>query len=630
MIVLPAVTTIFSFLIHVGICCLNSVSNVNVYQQLVGTYQPPPGSTVSAKTDSSISKGSQTRPQLWDVGTSDLSGEDGFFKVTASLPTSPVTDKEWSAIWPHPISQRRNLKEGFLRGALAPFRPTSPEILESLKSKERLDKEEIKSQSHLILNQVKLGTSLKVDEKGLREIKPSSKDDVEAQDVSLILRESPDGSSDNSDWTATSPVSQPSMFLTKETSQLSTNSSSTISRLVHGKNILMITSHTGARPKELLTTEKLRDQCVVLKQNVDISNIVSEIGSSISPSLLQVNYGGECTTSEGDSSSTNSIHRPQWCQGIRTSQLRHRANSGRLASVPADSDQDSEDTADGTPSQASRRRRRLPPSQHHAGLSVKLLVDSRGVLESEGDPQNSTSKNHEGNVSEQFEHCGNIKASDQHSVKSDSSLQNNCNVTLRTSDLPQSIESPATSDTSVVSKSNPSHVMSTPVSADHHTDVVDGVAFSAPERIIKPKLLPNEATKTHKKTHGRSRSDGSQELMGKLRLSQSNLVSEFEAKINSTKLETAKGDSEVGLPIQVHKRFMEDGGHSITPAADNGFFPRPQPGQSLIEFLSSKEFQKQYAELDRENAHFNISEAVIAALTQVRHLFSLFKHLTMK
>ncbi|MPC14171.1 Run domain Beclin-1-interacting and cysteine-rich domain-containing protein [Portunus trituberculatus] len=72
------------------------------------------------------------------------------------------------------------------------------------------------------------------------------------------------------------------------------------------------------------------------------------------------------------------------------------------------------------------------------------------------------------------------------------------------------------------------------------------------------------------------------------------------------------------IPVPERKRFMEDGGHSITPAADNGFFPRPQPGQSLIEFLSSEEFHKQHAALDKENAHFNISEAVIAALTQMQ------------
>lgn len=585
---------------------------------LVGTYQPPPGTTVSVKTKPSSTRGSKTRPQLWGVGTSSLSGEDRYFKVTASLPTSPVTDKEWSTIWPYPVSQRGNLKEGFLRGALVPFRPTSPEISESLRSKKKYDIEKIKSQSESLLKQEKEGASFKVDNKGLTEIKPSSADDVEAQDVSLIPRESPDGSSDNSDWTATSPVNHPSMFLTKP-SQLSSNSSSTISKLVHGKSIHKIASQTGARPKELLTPAKVADQHADVKQNVDLIDNGSELGSSISPSLIQVDYGGVYTTSDGDSSSANSIHRPHWSQGLRPSQYRHRASSGRLASVPADSDQDSEDTGDGTPSQTSRRRKRPPPHQQIAGLSVKLLVDSRGVLESEDNPQNSTSKKPERNISIQSDYCGNVNASDQLSGKSYSSLHNiSSSIVPRVSDLPHSNESHATSVASVTHKSIPPHAISTPVSANHHTDVVDGVAFSAPERIIKPKLLPNEATKVQKKTHGRSRSDGSQELMGKLRLSQSNIVSELEAKISSTKLETAKVDSEAGVPIQVRKRFLEDGGHSITPAADNGFFPRPQPGQSLIGFLSSKEFQKQYAELDRENAHFNISEAVIAALTQMQ------------
>jgi hypothetical protein len=64
------------------------------------------------------------------------------------------------------------------------------------------------------------------------------------------------------------------------------------------------------------------------------------------------------------------------------------------------------------------------------------------------------------------------------------------------------------------------------------------------------------------------------------------------------------------------KSFIEDGGSSVLPMA-TGYFPRPKKGQSLTSFLSSAQFARANAELDRENAHFSISEAMIAAIEQV-------------
>lgn len=64
------------------------------------------------------------------------------------------------------------------------------------------------------------------------------------------------------------------------------------------------------------------------------------------------------------------------------------------------------------------------------------------------------------------------------------------------------------------------------------------------------------------------------------------------------------------------KSFIESGGGSVLPMAI-GFFPRPIEGQSLMSFLSSGQFSRPSAELDRENAHFSISEAMIAAIEQV-------------
>lgn len=49
-----------------------------------------------------------------------------------------------------------------------------------------------------------------------------------------------------------------------------------------------------------------------------------------------------------------------------------------------------------------------------------------------------------------------------------------------------------------------------------------------------------------------------------------------------------------------------------------GSFPKPTPGQSIMSFLTSGAFSQMTTELERENAHFNISEAMIAAFEQVK------------
>ncbi|GLH04088.1 Uncharacterized protein GBIM_09869 [Gryllus bimaculatus] len=73
-----------------------------------------------------------------------------------------------------------------------------------------------------------------------------------------------------------------------------------------------------------------------------------------------------------------------------------------------------------------------------------------------------------------------------------------------------------------------------------------------------------------------------------------------------------------GSRRRVHKKsFIEDGGSSVLPMA-TGFFPRPTQGQSLASFLSSGQFARPSAELDRENAHFSVCEAMIAAIELVK------------
>ncbi|KAF3426723.1 hypothetical protein E2986_04488 [Frieseomelitta varia] len=75
-----------------------------------------------------------------------------------------------------------------------------------------------------------------------------------------------------------------------------------------------------------------------------------------------------------------------------------------------------------------------------------------------------------------------------------------------------------------------------------------------------------------------------------------------------------EGQKDIRTP---KKSFMEDGGSSVQPMAI-GYFPRPTEGQSLTNFLASAQFSRANAELDRENAHFSVSEAMIAAIEQVK------------
>jgi len=63
------------------------------------------------------------------------------------------------------------------------------------------------------------------------------------------------------------------------------------------------------------------------------------------------------------------------------------------------------------------------------------------------------------------------------------------------------------------------------------------------------------------------------------------------------------------------KSFLESGG--FVPPDSLGNFPLPQKGQSLKDFLSSLSDASQ-PDLDRENSHFNISEALISAFESMK------------
>uniref|UniRef100_A0A8D8VS84 Run domain Beclin-1-interacting and cysteine-rich domain-containing protein n=1 Tax=Cacopsylla melanoneura TaxID=428564 RepID=A0A8D8VS84_9HEMI len=65
------------------------------------------------------------------------------------------------------------------------------------------------------------------------------------------------------------------------------------------------------------------------------------------------------------------------------------------------------------------------------------------------------------------------------------------------------------------------------------------------------------------------------------------------------------------------KSFMQDGGNSILPMT-LGCYPKPAKGESLLSFLASSQYSRSNAELDRENSHFYIAEAVICVIEQVK------------
>ncbi|XP_044750682.1 run domain Beclin-1-interacting and cysteine-rich domain-containing protein isoform X2 [Coccinella septempunctata] len=64
------------------------------------------------------------------------------------------------------------------------------------------------------------------------------------------------------------------------------------------------------------------------------------------------------------------------------------------------------------------------------------------------------------------------------------------------------------------------------------------------------------------------------------------------------------------------KSFIEGGGKTILPMS-TGYIPTPVQGQSLLSFLTSSQLTRSNAQLDRENAHFNVSEAIISAIEQM-------------
>lgn len=73
-----------------------------------------------------------------------------------------------------------------------------------------------------------------------------------------------------------------------------------------------------------------------------------------------------------------------------------------------------------------------------------------------------------------------------------------------------------------------------------------------------------------------------------------------------------------GVKIPRQRNFSTGLDGSVPPSTGFGFFPRPQRGQSLISFLQTVHFSSSNSELERENAHFSICQAVGCAIQQLK------------
>lgn len=78
---------------------------------------------------------------------------------------------------------------------------------------------------------------------------------------------------------------------------------------------------------------------------------------------------------------------------------------------------------------------------------------------------------------------------------------------------------------------------------------------------------------------------------------------------------------QAGIKIdQKHRRPipLDSADSNIPYSSGAGFFPKPMLGQSLASFLQTAQFSRTNAEIERENAHFSVAEAMISAFEQIK------------
>lgn len=85
-----------------------------------------------------------------------------------------------------------------------------------------------------------------------------------------------------------------------------------------------------------------------------------------------------------------------------------------------------------------------------------------------------------------------------------------------------------------------------------------------------------------------------------------------------TNMEDENDDSSIQIASSLPKEVTQQGSCSYYYHSEDGqMFPKPYKGQSLISYLDSRSYDTG-AQLDKENAHFSICEALITAIEQMR------------
>ncbi|XP_053404594.1 run domain Beclin-1-interacting and cysteine-rich domain-containing protein-like isoform X2 [Mercenaria mercenaria] len=122
------------------------------------------------------------------------------------------------------------------------------------------------------------------------------------------------------------------------------------------------------------------------------------------------------------------------------------------------------------------------------------------------------------------------------------------------------------------------------------------VIFSDSESVEKDTKSRKLTERKMKHTHKRSRSD-----------------------ISGIKTSVIEGSIEGGTKNSSNTsvKSASTSNADCVDGGNGGYFPQPQQGQSLLHYLSSHDFHT-CANLEKENAHFSISEALIAAIEQMK------------
>ncbi|XP_035675398.1 run domain Beclin-1-interacting and cysteine-rich domain-containing protein-like isoform X1 [Branchiostoma floridae] len=139
----------------------------------------------------------------------------------------------------------------------------------------------------------------------------------------------------------------------------------------------------------------------------------------------------------------------------------------------------------------------------------------------------------------------------------------------------------------------------------HHTEPMD----------ISPVGNPPS---TPKKTHGRSKSDANLQALKKVpKQKTEDAVEEETASLLSSSLPARVEAMEKAMENKKHEDDKDETDSGVAGVTDSTYISRPMEGEFLMTYLSAQDFRT-CPDLDKENAHFSISEALIAAIEQIR------------